>query len=77
MLLRQSGEALTVGIQMALTLLIFVLGGRYLDGRTGGRGTGVMVGAGIGFLCCGYEVWKWVRRARRETGAGAKPPSRP
>lgn len=76
-MLRQSGEALTVGIQMALTLLIFTLGGRYLDGKFGGRGIGVAVGAGIGFICCGYEVWKWIRRVSRDAGSAGNPPPKP
>ena len=62
-LMRQGSEALTMSIQFGVVMALAALGGRWLDHRTGGENRWTVVCVVFGFLFCGYEVWKWYRRA--------------
>jgi hypothetical protein len=63
-----------VGVQFGLILVLFLLGGSWLDERLSGNGAftvlGTFVGAGIGF----YVLHREIQRAGRRDSDDAGPP---
>lgn len=54
-----------LGVQLAVSLLVFVLAGQWLDKRLGGTGLVTMAAAFLGF---GGTMWSLIRTLNRESG---------
>ena len=68
----QAGEVLGVGLQFALSILLFLFAGRWLDSKLGTEPwlllAGVMVGAAAGF----YSLYRQLVIAPRERQAAER-----
>jgi hypothetical protein len=56
-----------LGVQLAVSLLVFVLAGQWLDRRLGNTG---MVTVAAAFLGFGGTMWSLIRTLNRESGGG-------
>ena len=56
-----------LGVQLAVSLLVFVLVGQWLDKRLGNTGIVTMVAAFVGF---GGTMYSLIRTLNRQDGAG-------
>jgi F0F1-type ATP synthase assembly protein I len=56
----------TVGFEFALSFLVGLLGGRWLDQKLGTGGWLTLIGAAFGLAAGGRSVWRAVQRANRE-----------
>jgi len=56
------GMNVTLGIQLALSWVIFIGGGVWLDRRRGGGLAFTLLGLVLGLTFLGYEVWKIIRQ---------------
>ena len=56
-----------LGVQLAVSLLVFVLAGQWLDKRLGNTGIVTMVAAFVGF---GGTMYSLIRALNRQDGGG-------
>jgi hypothetical protein len=56
-----------LGVQLAVSLLVFVLAGQWLDKRLGNTGIVTMVAAFVGF---GGTMYSLIRTLNRQDGGG-------
>lgn len=66
------GSYSTVGLDLALSILVGLFGGRWLDQKLGTRGWLTMVGLGFGIAAGARSVWRALERANREAEAEAQ-----
>jgi len=64
--LRNAG-AIGLGTTLAVGMAVCTMGGYWLGQRFDQLRLGVLLGALLGLLFCGYEVWKVVRQSERES----------
>ena len=60
--LGQLGSHLTIGLELAVFLLVFIVLGRYLDSRFGTEPWLLMTGAAVGFLAGFYNLFRTLSR---------------
>ena len=56
--LGQIGSYLTIGLELAVFLLVFIFLGRYLDSRLGTEPWLLMTGATVGFIAGFYNLFR-------------------
>ena len=56
----------TVGLELALSVLVGLLGGRWLDDKLGTGGWLTAVGLGFGLAAGARAVWRALQQANRE-----------
>ena len=60
---RKYGPLLSLGVQLASGIIIFVLLGYFIDQKLGRGGIiFTVLGMVLGFLYCMYEAWKLVKK---------------
>jgi len=52
----------TLGINMATAMVVFVYGGSCIDKWKGTNGAFTFLGLFLGFVYCAYEVWKYLKQ---------------
>ncbi len=57
-----------LGSTLATGMAVFALLGVYIGKKTGHVALGSVLGVFLGLFFCGYEVWKLVRKNRRDAG---------
>lgn len=62
--LREMGPYLGIGVTLAVTVLLGVGVGHWLDGRLGTTPAFVLAGAVVGILVAGYHFYRLVRVKR-------------
>ena len=60
--LGQIGSYLTIGLELAVFLLVFIFLGRYLDSRLGTEPWLFMTGATVGFIAGFYNLFRTLSR---------------
>jgi F0F1-type ATP synthase assembly protein I len=63
------GSYSTVGLDLALSILVGLFGGRWLDRKLDTRGWLTMVGLGFGIAAGARAVWRALQKANREAEA--------
>lgn len=64
---RRVNPAIGFGSSFAAGMLIFALGGRWLDGKYEKDNLFTLIGIGLGLLYGGWELWKMIAiRTQRE-----------
>lgn len=72
------GPAISFGVNFATYVVVFSLGGYYLDRRFDSAPTLFLLGFGFGLTGGMYELWKLIRTpAKRPPTDGPKPPPNP
>jgi F0F1-type ATP synthase assembly protein I len=71
------GTAISLGLNMAVGVVVFTLAGYWVDQKRGGGKAWTLCGIFVGLLYGAYEVWKVVREISRRAeqkgeGAGSK-----
>jgi hypothetical protein len=71
------GTAISLGLNMAVGVVVFTLAGYWMDQKHGGGKAWTLGGIFMGLFYGGYEVWKVVREISRRAeqkgeGAGSK-----
>ena len=62
--LREAAALLAIGTTLAVTVLLGLGIGYWLDGKLGTRPVFFLVGAGLGLFAAGYQFFKTVARPR-------------
>mgnify|MGYP003594280061 CR=1 FL=1 len=60
------GTAISLGLNMAVGVVVFTLAGYWVDQKRGGGKAWTLCGIFLGLFYGAYEVWKVVRRINRE-----------
>ena len=60
------GTAISLGLNMAVGVVVFTLAGYWLDQRRGGGKAWTLCGIFLGLFYGAYEVWKVVRQLNRK-----------
>lgn len=60
--LGQIGSYLTIGLELAVVLLVFIFLGRYLDSRWGTEPWLLITGAAVGFIAGFYNLFRTLSR---------------
>lgn len=58
---RMTATAMSLGIQLAVGMVVFASLGYYADRRSGGGTRWTLLGIFFGLFYCAYEIWKLVR----------------
>ena len=58
---KQAGSAVSLSYNIAAGLIVCPLGGFWIGKKFGRPDAGTLIGLALGFIYCGYEVWKTVR----------------
>jgi ATP synthase protein I len=56
----------TVGLELALSVLVGLFAGQWLDKKLGAHGILTLLGLGYGLLAGGRAVWRALKQANRE-----------
>jgi len=67
----------SVGIELALSIVIGLLGGQWLDGKLGTKPWLMIVGLVLGSFAGFRSLIRTARKAQRETQTDPKPDDRP
>jgi len=62
----------TVGLELALSVLVGLFGGQWLDKKFGTHGILTLVGLGYGLAAGARAVWRALKRANREAEEQAR-----
>ena len=60
------GTAISLGLNMAVGVVVFTLAGYWVDQRRGGGKAWTLCGIFLGLFYGAYEVWKVVRQLSRK-----------
>ena len=63
---RSFSPAVGFGTSFAVGMILFTLGGRWLDERLGKESLFTLIGVGLGLLYGAYELWKLVTMANQQ-----------
>jgi ATP synthase protein I len=66
------GSYSTVGLELALSILVGLLGGQWLDRKLGAGGWLTFIGLGFGIAAGFRSVWRALQRANRDAERQAK-----
>jgi hypothetical protein len=64
-----AGRAISLGLNMAVGVVVFTLAGHYVDITRGGGKGWTLGGVFLGLVYGAYEVWKVVRELEQEYAA--------
>ena len=62
------GTAISLGLNMAVGVVVFTLAGYWLDQKRGGGKAWTLCGIILGLFYGAYEVWKVVRQLSKKAG---------
>lgn len=71
------GDAGLLGLQIAVGMALPVLLGYYLDGRCGHGIVWTLVGAAVGAVHTGYQIWKTARNIQQKDNSTPRDPDHP
>ena len=60
---RKYGDLMSLGFHLAAGIIVFFLGGYFIDQKRGeDKVAFTITGMILGFCYCGYEIWKLLKR---------------
>jgi hypothetical protein len=72
------GRMLTLGMDLAVGVMVLTLGGYWIDQRRGGGQAWTLTGFGLSMVFVGYELWKVLRLINAPPADGdGKPDNKP
>jgi len=62
---KDTTSRISLGLNLAAGMIFFTYGGYFIDQKRGGGQFWTLIGICLGFLYCGYEIWKLLRQINK------------